>query len=786
MASKKPTSAVWFHVPSSGTYSQSGLPDCFNDTSKGRRVVYALVAPGTTSTMVAAPSLVDGSHWKQPSWVGRAFFSLLSDPPTLRLNALERADSGSYFCDVTYHGGNVTSGVTVTEACVRLFVAVPQEPPVFRDSRGDVLLSTAGPYAEGESVWLTCAVPPVEHEVTLAWRIDGRPVNSSRGTARAPGGEWENTLELGPLRREHLFSNVSCLATSDVSLPAESSVLLDMFLAPTEVSVWSWPSDKPDTSSRIILGAAATLSPSLTHPSTFLLVGSAAQAEAESVDNQAIFNAADMKDDFMTRFYAPHSFQCEATGSRPRANVTWFLDGRPLDGRFSHTRFEENVTASLLLLPASEQRGKLLECRATNNNMPADRAALSRYLPLDDWSEPEVDLKLGEGLNPSHIVEGADVYMECSVMTASRVTDVTWHHDGRHVTAAPAEGILVTLRYLVIRGVAPVHAGRYTCRVTGADGKNTESTPFDLSVKYPPRCDLDGYQTLHVTTGQAANVTCGVSAEPSDSLRYFWLFSNDTDGTTDNKKERRGVTSKPAVRPQETDTSRLEIIAQTSLFDAVLACWAENAVGRQRKPCRFKFSNTREGSPASGLRCSVGNYTDSSFSLTCAASTSGDLLSAPLKARGQRRLRVEVFDSAGQRNMSERSFWSRDMGPVFVTRLRPATDYLVVVRMPPDLSFRTYVRTLSPAQTVKDRGGFKRSSPQGHWSLTLSVAVLGCCVAALIVTVLSLYIVHAFKRRRRKKPQSVNGISANAISVDVETAADIRDHKICAGVCDKC
>ncbi|CAN7938897.1 unnamed protein product, partial [Ixodes hexagonus] len=85
---------------------------------RGTEQVYALVEQRTPGAPTS--SLVDGTHSKKSSWQGRAFFSLLSDPPSLRLNRLERSDSGDYVCNVTYP--NVTSGARVTSA-VRIFVA---------------------------------------------------------------------------------------------------------------------------------------------------------------------------------------------------------------------------------------------------------------------------------------------------------------------------------------------------------------------------------------------------------------------------------------------------------------------------------------------------------------------------------------------------------------------------------------------------------------------------------------------------------------------------------------
>ncbi|XP_077546883.1 uncharacterized protein LOC144159342 isoform X2 [Haemaphysalis longicornis] len=782
MAQREAMAAVWFHVPVGGTLDNDGSPEQRN-RSRAASKVYALTAPSPTSAAVGLPgSLVDGSHWKQPSWTGRAFFSLLSDPPALLLNRLERADGGSYFCDVTYRGENVTSGTIITEARIELFVAVPQSPPVITDSRGRVLNSTAGPYAEGDTIRLTCAVSSGNHHVTLAWHRDGGPLNSSSGTVKTSGKGWENTLEMGPLRREHLFWNISCLVTSNVSLPAESWVVIDVFLAPTSVSVWSWPYDEKEDSGWVMLAAATTRGTDypLKDSATPSVQASQSASDQHSLGSPVFFSssATNSIHDSTTGFRAPRSFECEVTGSRPHANVTWFLDGRPLDERLSDTRVQDNVTASVLLLPAPEQSGKLLECRATNANLPADRGGVrSSYLEVDLSNKPEVNLRLGAGLNASQITEGADVYMECSVLAASRVADVTWRHEGRVLRAAPADGVLVTPRYLVIRRVTPANTGRYTCRVTSADGESVESTPFQLRVRYPPRCVSDDDQVLPAETGVAVNVTCDVRADPSDGLLYFWLVQNDTDRPAGNKRDRRSSGRRTTRRPRVTDSNRLEIVPGASLFSGVLACWAENSVGMQIKRCRFKFTRESETS-SGGLACIAANYTDTSFSLTCTAPPSDKQAITPPPGRWQRRLRVEVFDP-GSRNRSERSFWTRDMSPVFITRLRPSTDYLVVVRMPPEATFRTYVRTLSPAQTLTGRGDFKKTSPQSLWTLILIVVTLVCFLAAVLATLLGIYLVRTFKKRRkRSRPRC--GAAANA-----ELTVEICDSKACVAA-EKC
>lgn len=90
----------------------------------------------------------------------------------------------------------------------------------------------------------------------------------------------------------------------------------------------------------------------------------------------------------------------------------------------------------------------------------------------------------------------------------------------------------------------------------------------------------------------------------------------------------------------------------------------------------------------------MGNYTDTSFTLTCRAPENGT------------RLKLELYD-ATMNNRSVRSFWTTGPAQMRVGKLKPATDYLVVVRALGE-TFDTFVRTLAPAQTLKDRPGTHR------------------------------------------------------------------------------
>nr|XP_050031307.2 uncharacterized protein LOC126527522 [Dermacentor andersoni] len=762
-ATREPISAVWFHV-STHAYKEYGSSPYYTKGHLQAKRVYAIEAPERSDTALGGTGgLVDGTHWKQPSWSGRAFFSLLSGPPALRLNRLERSDSGNYDCNVTYRDNVTSAAVVVTESRVELFVAAQACPPLIKDARGATIKDVAGPYAEGEAVRLTCEIETCDHDVTLTWYQNGTQLRTAHGTVATSDGGWKNLVTVGPLSRHDLHTNITCLATSNVSLPGSTTVLLDLYMAPTAVTIWSWPAQQTDAPSGWIglPGTATQHEPPNKNAAADEVIGIPLSADGKVAKSEAVAPSE--------RFpVKPRSFECEATGSRPAANVTWFMDGTAVDPAFSRSVTDGNATTSMLLLPASAQSGRLLECRAINGNLPESRGVLSRFLKVDMSHKTEVSIRLGAGLNASRIVEGADVYMECSVLAASKVTEVTWRRDGIEIKGfAGGEGssdALVTSRYLVVRGVTVDQTGLYTCTANTADGESVESAPLEVRVRHAPRCGVRSETLLAARLNEPLNVTCDVSADPSEGLRFFWIAEDDT-GKRRHVTRREGATGAEEAdfedRPPEVqDSNRLEVLVDPHLFHATLLCWARNSVGTQREPCRHRFQLRRER--ASSLECVVGNYTDTSFSVTCASRRRGHARSGvDDHGAAKARLRIELFDATAG-NRSVRGFWvatqsgratSTGSDPQFLTGLKPATDYLVVARLEPEANaFATYVRTLAPAQTVRERE--ERASTAESTTRVLpmmtTIAVIVCVVATATLGLAATCTALWFKHHRRR------------------------------------
>ncbi|KAH9382510.1 hypothetical protein HPB48_011327 [Haemaphysalis longicornis] len=79
--------------------------------------------------------------------------------------------------------------------------------------------------------------------------------------------------------------------------------------------------------------------------------------------------------------------------------------------------------------------------------------------------------------------EGVDVYMECHVLAASKLTEVTWRLDQRELKKDAASQLLFTSRHLVIRKAELRNAGRYTCTARSVNGQSVESAPLELRIR---------------------------------------------------------------------------------------------------------------------------------------------------------------------------------------------------------------------------------------------------------------------------------------------------------------
>ncbi|XP_064474680.1 hemicentin-1-like isoform X3 [Ornithodoros turicata] len=254
-------------------------------------------------------------------WAGRASFSVARSPAALRLSQLRDSDAGAYLCTVAFHSG------AQRNATVHLVVGVSPSVPVIETSTGKALENKIGPFLLGDSLKLICFVEKGSPTPSIRWRRNGVPVpDDSCSEEHHPRRGTRSALLLESLSREDLLTELTCEASNVISGPLTTSVLIDLTLPPLSVRI---------------------------------------------LDRGRAFES-DVSEEF----------RCHVLGSRPPAQVSWWLEDRRLEPFL--TEEQSNATLSTLLLVLSAQLdGSRLTCRALNPRLPEglweDSITLSVY-----------------------------------------------------------------------------------------------------------------------------------------------------------------------------------------------------------------------------------------------------------------------------------------------------------------------------------------------------------------------------------------------------------------------
>ncbi|KAH7961457.1 hypothetical protein HPB52_009234 [Rhipicephalus sanguineus] len=276
-------------------------------------------------------------------WVGRAYFSIIGHPASLKVNSVRFEDAGLYTCTAVFRDG------ARRNSTVRLHVVAPPEPPVIRDGEGNELRGTIGPFNEGSTLALVCVVYGGKPKPTLVWggMPDGmmaevRPSSEAQLTTA--------TLLIHSLRREDLRAALYCTASNNISSPADTSVTLDLNLRPTSVKI--------------------------------------------------------RRGDIPISAGLPAEIVCEVWGSRPPPVVTWWKGLRQLNHTFVYVSTDGNMTTSVVsFTPSSDDHGSSLACRAKNpamaDNKPRISLQLGTKLSLENIQENnDVYLECRADANP--------------------------------------------------------------------------------------------------------------------------------------------------------------------------------------------------------------------------------------------------------------------------------------------------------------------------------------------------------------------------------------------------
>ncbi|XP_043273728.1 hemicentin-1-like isoform X2 [Venturia canescens] len=487
----------------------------------------------------------------------RAYFRTgVSSPAVLALDDIKRHDAAIYRCRVDFGQGQTRN------FRYNLSVIVPPEQPVILDRWSRILNGTVGPYEEGDDLTLTCRVTGGTPQPKISWFVNGNFRNEEY--VKDAGDVIEYKLVVKSLTRADLGTNFTCQASNTHLIePKRYTVTLDLNLKPLSVVI-----KRP--------GLRGT--------------------EGESL-----------------KAGQRYDLECDTTGSRPPAIITWYKGKRSLK-HIREERSENRTISRVEFVPGKDDDRKLVTCRAENPNVTG--LYLETFWTIDVVYPPVVSLSLGSTLNPEDIKEGDDVYFECHIKTNPPRSRLTWMHNGDILTHNQSARIIQSNQSLVLQSVTRGSAGFYVCSATNALGE-TRSEPLHLRVKFSPMCKEDRIIVVGASRGESLNISCKVEADPP--VRNFrWKFNNS--GETLEVSPRRFTIPSPG---EPDGVSVLKYTPATELDYGTLSCWANNEIGTQSRPCLFQI--VAAGKPFPVRNCTLANQTYTSVEVKCVPGYDGGL-----------------------------------------------------------------------------------------------------------------------------------------------------------------
>ncbi|KAJ8925413.1 hypothetical protein NQ315_009245, partial [Exocentrus adspersus] len=477
-------------------------------------------------------------HWSDPQMFGpRAYFVTVSKPAALTLDSVQLDDEAIYLCRVDF------KTTPTRNFAINLTVIVPPYQLLLYDNSGRNVSGAIGPLVEGSDLILKCEVRGGRPTPTVSWFMNERMVE---GQLEAIGNHvMVNRLEVNGVTRDHLNSTFKCQASNTkLVMPYEKTVHLELLLRPLSVLIISKP--------------------------------------RQLVANEDI------------------SVQCEVTGSRPKALVTWTRDNRPFRrGKVLEEGNETSVISTITFVPVPEDDGSIFKCVGENPQLTG--VGLEDSFKLNVVYPPQVALHLGSTLNPEDIKEGDDVYFECNIKANPKQHKITWYHDGTLVTQNMSSGIIISAQSLVLQGVTRWQSGAYTCLAANPRGE-TVSSPVVLRVRYAPVCSRDNDITvIGASLDESLRVRCQVSADPAD-VTFLWQFNNS--GESFDVAPARFATS-------SGNMSELVYTPASQRDYGTLTCWGRNSIGKQTEPCVFQVVPAAKPSPLTNCTLrTVSNQTE--------------------------------------------------------------------------------------------------------------------------------------------------------------------------------
>nr|XP_046913733.1 nephrin-like isoform X2 [Dermatophagoides farinae] len=536
----------------------------------------------------------------------RLYFDMKQQPPVLRIKPVMASDAAEYRCRVDFRQSRTQNVI------VLLNVTVPPKELLIMDVEGQKLEGVIGPYDEGSNVILICEAEGGKPSPSVNWYQANRLIDSTYTIG--PHGLVRNELNIRNLNRSDFMSILTCRASNNnVTEPISATVILDMNLRPIDVKILPKSYLKSKSSS-----SSSSHNGSITSSTTFMI---------------------DPRLSFILPAGSKAEFQCQSTGSRPAAQISWWLGNERLSSNVRDSVNEDgNATVStIVFVPSVEDNGKLLTCRA--DNLPMPHTALKDERLLNVQFAPQLRISFGTNIQIDSIREGSDVYMECHVKANPPVKEVVWLHEDRPIhslmsgdpnmlpddptlptlssssslSMAIGSTVIMTNQSLVIQKVHRSHRGRYQCVAFNEQGE-TVSDPLYLKVNFAPSCKPGQKLQYGVSRNEQIRIRCEVDAEPSTDLTFRWTLNTSGSGETSVEWASftvNATTSIATYRPE------------SSLDYGTLSCLAQNSIGIQNKPCIY--SVVPAGRPDAVRGCAITNHSMSTLLVECIPGDDGGL-----------------------------------------------------------------------------------------------------------------------------------------------------------------
>ncbi|XP_050293080.1 hemicentin-1 isoform X2 [Anthonomus grandis grandis] len=495
-------------------------------------------------------------QWSDPNMFGpRAYFVTVSKPAALTLDGVTLDDEGVYRARVDFK-------MSPSRNCaVNLTVIVPPHQLLLYDKMGRGVNDVIGPLEEGSDLVLTCEVRGGSPSPTVSWFVNDR-LTEGHVEVISKNNVIVNRLEIRQLTRDKLNSTFKCQASNTkLMMPSQKTVRLELLLKPLSVIIPIKP--------------------------------------RQLIANEEV------------------SINCEVTGSRPKAVVSWTRDTRPFKrGKFREEEISNGsavVVNTVSFVPVPEDDGTLLKCIGENPKLPG--MSQEDSFKLNVVYPPQVVLHLGSTLNAADIKEGDDVYFECNIKANPKQHKITWYHNGLMVNQNMSSGIIISTHSLVLQSVARGQSGNYTCLAANPRGE-TMSPAVTLKVRYAPVCTNSEATIIGASLDEVLKVHCQVSADPAD-VTFQWQFNNS--GESFDAQPPRFATS-------SGNLSELTYAPKSQKDYGSLTCWATNSIGRQVEPCIFQIVPASKPSPLTNCTLkSVNNQTIEIVDVECKSGYDGGL-----------------------------------------------------------------------------------------------------------------------------------------------------------------